>query len=66
MINVISLYLIVGFIHMFLINFITNRITKLGGKIEYPHSERIMVILIWPILGFIFWYNFFKTLLDKK
>lgn len=66
MINLISLYLIVGFIHMFLINFITNRITKLGGKIEYPHSERIMVILVWPVFGFVFWYNFFKTLLDKK
>lgn len=66
MINLISLYLIVGFIHMFLINFITNRITKLGGNIEYPHSQRIGIILVWPVFGFVFWYNFFKTLLDKK
>jgi len=51
---------------MFLINFITNRIIKLGGKIEYPHSERIVIILVWPIFGLVFWYNFFRTLFGNK
>lgn len=66
MINLISLYLIVGFIHMFLIGFITTRIKKLGGDIEYTHLERIMIILVWPVFGLVFWYNFFRTLFGNK
>ena len=66
MINLISLYLIVGFIHMFLIGLITKQITKLGGEIEYTHGERIMVILVWPVFGLVFWYNFFRTLFGNK
>lgn len=62
MIEIITLYLIIGFIHMFLIGFITKQITKLGGEIEYTHSERISIILVWPVFAFFFWYNFFRTL----
>ena len=66
MISLLLIYLIIGFIHMFLISAVTQRITKLGGDVEYEHGERIMTILVWPVFAFFFWYNFFKTLLDKK
>ena len=66
MINLFLIYLIVGFIHMFLISWVAKRITKLGDPMEYEHGERIMTILVWPIFAFFFWYNFIKTLLGMK
>lgn len=51
---------------MFLIGLITKQITKLGGDIEYTHGERIMIILVWPVFGLVFWYNFFRTLFGNK
>jgi len=66
MISLFLIYLIIGFIHMFLISAVTHRITKLGGDVEYEHGERIMTILVWPIFAFFFWYNFIRTLLGMK
>jgi hypothetical protein len=65
-ISLLLIYLIVGFIHMFLISAVTRRITKLGGDVEYEHGERIMTILVWPVFAFFFWYNFIRTLLGMK
>ena len=66
MISLLLIYLIVGFIHMFLISAVARRITKLGGNVEYEHGERIMTILVWPVFAFFFWYNFIRTLLGMK
>lgn len=66
MIEILLLYLIIGFIHMFIINLVVMRINKLGEDVQYNHVERISTILIWPIFAFFFWYNFFRALFGNK
>jgi hypothetical protein len=59
------LYLILGFIQLFIIDLVIFRIKQLGKVISITHSNRLAIILIWPIWTFFFWYNFFKELIKN-
>lgn len=66
MIELLLLYIIIGFIHMFIITLIIMHIKKLGSNLEFTNLEKIFTILVWPVFSFVFWYNFIRNFLDRR
>jgi len=66
MIDIITIYLLIGLGHMFMIGGIVYLMQRhMENEIEYRHTERILTILFWPILALIFWYNFIMVFFNK-
>jgi hypothetical protein len=68
MIDIITIYLLIGLGHMFMIGGIVYLMQKYAGDdhvIEYRHTERILTIFFWPVLSLIFWYNFIMVIFKK-
>ena len=47
---------------MFFVEFLSNRILQEYIQIEIGWAERLMGVILWPILLGVFLYNFFKQL----
>ena len=60
------IYILVGIIFMFCIEYLLNKETIQKHLTSIPNlgwTERIIGILFWPVCVGIFFYNFFKQLL---
>jgi hypothetical protein len=45
-----------------IIDYMVTKVAKLFDNPPFTNSERVVVLLLWPIHALTFWYNFFKSI----
>jgi len=62
----ISYYLLIGGLSLMVMDYMVTKVAKLLDKQPFTNTERIVVLVLWPIYTFVFWYNFFKSLFENR
>ena len=60
----ISMYIMLGCINNLIIMLLLDWVDRKGGLTQrfHPTTEQVVIgLLIWPITGWVFWSEFFKT-----
>jgi hypothetical protein len=57
------IYLLIGFIFQWLMHYGT---IKINPQYSFTHWERVLLIVIWPIILIFFIYSFIKTFFSDK
>lgn len=62
----LSLYFMCGVLQTALIDWIHHSLIKYTQGENFSNGERTLLILLWPIYGIAFWYNFWKGWFNKE
>lgn len=66
--QILSIYMMIGLVNTFIIDWWHNvlvRITKENFE-QYNNWERLVLIMVWPLYGTIFWFIFWKNIFKRK
>jgi hypothetical protein len=66
--NWVSCYLLVGGLTLFVMDYVVTKIADLKddpGR-KFTNMERIIILLLWPIYGWVFWFNFIRGFFGRK
>lgn len=59
----VSYYLLVGGVTLLVMDYVVTKIADLKDEPnrKFTNAERIVVLLLWPIYGWVFWFNFMRA-----
>lgn len=62
----IGIYGLIGFVNLAIIDYLLFKLStiKVGSKL-LNNKERVVILILWPIFGFTFWYNFWKSWFNR-
>jgi hypothetical protein len=66
--NWVSCYLLVGGLTLFVMDYVVTKIADLKDdpSRKFTNMERIIILLLWPIYGWVFWFNFIRAFFGRK
>jgi len=64
----VSYYLLVGGLTLFVMDYFVTKIADLKEEPnrKFTNMERIVVLLLWPIYGWVFWFNFIRAVFGRR
>lgn len=62
----IGIYGLIGSVNLAIIDYLLFKLStiKVGSKL-LNNKERVVILILWPIFGFTFWYNFWKSWFNR-
>ena len=64
----LTYYLLIGVSQLMIMDFTTSRLAKLSGDASrgFSNTERVVVLILWPIYTWVFWFNFIRAFFYKE
>ena len=64
----VSYYLLVGALNLLVVDYVLTKIADLKGDPhrKFTNLERGLVLILWPIYGWVFWFNFMRGLFGRR
>jgi hypothetical protein len=66
--NYLIYYLLIGALQLLVMDYATSKVADMVGdeSRKFTNWERIIILFLWPIYAWVFWFEFIRSLSNKK
>ena len=66
--NYLTYYLLIGALQLLVMDYAVSKAADIIGDDDrkFNNMERTIILLLWPIYAWVFWFEFIRSLSNKK